>query len=96
MAYAEQYGLPELLSEKLNMAADTAPCAQEIHSLLPLSRKLGNVKARQSIQSLFSVPQQRRLRKNILAWYDLHRRDLPWRASRDPYRVCLLYTSRCV
>jgi A/G-specific adenine glycosylase len=89
LAYAEKYGLPELLSEKLNMAADTAPCAQEIHSLLPLSRKLGNVKARQSIQSLFSVPQQRRLRKNILAWYDLHRRDLPWRVSRDPYRVWL-------
>jgi A/G-specific adenine glycosylase len=28
-------------------------------------------------------------RKNILAWYDLHRRDLPWRLSRDPYRVWL-------
>ncbi len=71
------------------MAADTAPCAQEIHSLLPFSRKLGNVETRQSIESLFSVPQQRRLRKNILAWYDLYRRDLPWRASRDPYRVWL-------
>jgi A/G-specific adenine glycosylase len=47
------------------------------------------VKTRQSIQSSFSVPQQRRLRKSILAWYDLHRRDLPWRASRDPYRVWL-------
>ena len=23
----------------------------------------------------------------LLAWYDAHRRDLPWRASRDPYRV---------
>jgi A/G-specific adenine glycosylase len=73
----------------LNMAADTAPSAREIHSSPPLSRKLGNVKARQSIQSLFSAPQQRRLRKNILAWYDLHHRDLPWRASRDPYRVWL-------
>jgi A/G-specific adenine glycosylase len=28
-------------------------------------------------------------RKSLLAWYDLHRRDLPWRASRDPYRVWL-------
>jgi A/G-specific adenine glycosylase len=28
-------------------------------------------------------------RKNLLAWYDLHKRDLPWRASRDPYRVWL-------
>jgi A/G-specific adenine glycosylase len=47
------------------------------------------VKARQSTPGFFSVPQQRRFRKNILAWYDLHRRDLPWRASRDPYRVWL-------
>jgi A/G-specific adenine glycosylase len=23
----------------------------------------------------------------LLAWYDAHRRDLPWRAHRDPYRV---------
>ena len=28
-------------------------------------------------------------RLKLLAWYDLHRRDLPWRASRDPYRVWL-------
>jgi len=47
------------------------------------------VKARQSTPGFFSVPQQRRFRKNILTWYDLHRRDLPWRLSRDPYRVWL-------
>ena len=23
----------------------------------------------------------------ILAWYDEHKRDLPWRATRDPYRI---------
>jgi A/G-specific adenine glycosylase len=28
-------------------------------------------------------------RKGLLAWYDRHKRDLPWRASRDPYRVWL-------
>jgi A/G-specific adenine glycosylase len=27
------------------------------------------------------------LRKSLLAWFDAHRRDLPWRADRDPYRV---------
>jgi A/G-specific adenine glycosylase len=27
------------------------------------------------------------LRKCLLAWYDRHRRDLPWRRDRDPYRV---------
>lgn len=25
----------------------------------------------------------------LLAWYDRHRRDLPWRGTRDPYRVWL-------
>jgi A/G-specific adenine glycosylase len=27
------------------------------------------------------------LRSALLAWYDAHRRDLPWRESTDPYRV---------
>jgi A/G-specific adenine glycosylase len=30
-----------------------------------------------------------RFRERLLPWYDRHRRDLPWRASRDPYRVWL-------
>ena len=29
----------------------------------------------------------RRFRKNLLRWYDQHRRELPWRRDRDPYRV---------
>jgi A/G-specific adenine glycosylase len=28
-----------------------------------------------------------RLRRRLLAWFDRHRRDLPWRRDRDPYRV---------
>jgi len=28
-------------------------------------------------------------RQRLLAWYDVHARDLPWRASCDPYRVWL-------
>ena len=28
-----------------------------------------------------------KIQSNLLAWFDLHRRELPWRASRDPYRV---------
>src|SRR5438552_15321657 len=27
------------------------------------------------------------LRRKLLAWFDRHRRDLPWRADRDPYRI---------
>ena len=26
-------------------------------------------------------------RKKLLAWFDSHRRELPWRADRDPYRI---------
>jgi A/G-specific adenine glycosylase len=28
-------------------------------------------------------------RQHLLAWYDRHARDLPWRETRDPYRVWL-------
>jgi len=35
------------------------------------------------------ISPRRRFRRSLLAWYDQHRRDLPWRASRDPYRVWL-------
>ncbi len=34
-------------------------------------------------------PQQKRFRASLLTWYDRYRRDLPWRACRDPYRVWL-------
>jgi A/G-specific adenine glycosylase len=27
--------------------------------------------------------------EDLLAWFDLHRRDLPWRRTRDPYRIWL-------
>jgi A/G-specific adenine glycosylase len=31
----------------------------------------------------------KKLRRRLLAWYDCHRRDLPWRTSRDSYPVWL-------
>jgi A/G-specific adenine glycosylase len=30
---------------------------------------------------------RRRLRRQLLAWFHRHRRDLPWRKDRDPYRI---------
>src|SRR5271170_6496076 len=27
--------------------------------------------------------------KQLLAWFRAHQRDLPWRRSRDPYRICV-------
>jgi A/G-specific adenine glycosylase len=47
------------------------------------------VKTRPSTAGLVLISQQRKFRKNILVWYERHRRDLPWRANRDPYRVWL-------
>jgi A/G-specific adenine glycosylase len=35
----------------------------------------------------FSTAQKQSLRRRLLAWYAKHARDLPWRKSRDPYRV---------
>ena len=35
----------------------------------------------------FSTSDKRRLRQRLLAWYADHARDLPWRRSREPYRV---------
>ena len=47
------------------------------------------MKKPQSIPGLLSNSHRRRFRRSLLAWYDRHRRDLPWRASRDPYCVWL-------
>jgi A/G-specific adenine glycosylase len=34
-----------------------------------------------------SRQQRQAFRRNLLAWYDRYGRDLPWRRTRDPYRV---------
>src|SRR5580704_17635332 len=31
----------------------------------------------------------RRFQQGLLEWFDQHKRDLPWRRDRDPYRVWL-------
>ncbi len=38
-------------------------------------------------QAHFSSAEKQSLRRRLLAWYHKHARDLPWRRSRDPYRV---------
>jgi A/G-specific adenine glycosylase len=37
--------------------------------------------------SYFSSSQKQSLRRRLLSWYAKHARNLPWRQSRDPYRV---------
>ena len=35
------------------------------------------------------LPSPRGVQRRLLAWFDRHRRDLPWRRTRDPYRIWL-------
>lgn len=41
--------------------------------------------------SLLSLPPQsrRKFRRQLLAWFSAHKRDLPWRKTKDPYRIWL-------
>ena len=39
------------------------------------------------IEELPDATWRRAFRRRLIAWYRRHRRDLPWRASNDPYRV---------
>ena len=39
-------------------------------------------------QAVANSPAQiRHMRSSLLRWYDVNRRDLPWRQTRDPYRI---------
>jgi A/G-specific adenine glycosylase len=44
---------------------------------------------RSGITSAVSGRDLGRFRRALLRWYDQHRRDLPWRKARDPYRIWL-------
>jgi len=45
-------------------------------------------KRQQNPQMILPVPASRQwFRRRLLAWYRRHGRDLPWRRTRDPYRI---------
>ncbi len=39
-----------------------------------------------------AAPDRRALRRDLLAWYLEHKRDLPWRRTRDPYAIWISET----
>jgi A/G-specific adenine glycosylase len=45
--------------------------------------------ARSGVSSAIPTKDLVRFRRTLLGWYDQHRRDLPWRQTRDPYAVWL-------
>ncbi len=49
---------------------------------------LGSMSApTKSLADWLPAPAITALRHDLLAWYRTHRRDLPWRRTRDPYRI---------
>src|ERR1700686_2605507 len=42
-----------------------------------------------AISETTKAAERQRFRRLLLRWFDLHKRDLPWRRDRDPYRVWL-------
>src|ERR1700729_2129932 len=43
--------------------------------------------AQQPAGETLATEEIRRMRDALLAWYAAHKRALPWRATRDPYRI---------
>jgi len=63
-----------------------APSSISVETQLAAS---GTTTAPSRVSPAISVKDLGRFRRALLRWYDQHRRDLPWRQSRDPYRIWL-------
>src|SRR5918999_1644982 len=63
----------------------------QLRPLLEKSPSMSTATERTSIEfghaRLFSSSEKHALRRRLITWYKSHARDLPWRRSRDPYRV---------
>ena len=64
------------------MTAPRLPC-------MPASKTTNSNGNGRSPRASEGAANLRVLRSRLLAWYDEHKRDLPWRSNRDPYRVWL-------
>jgi A/G-specific adenine glycosylase len=63
-----------------------------IVSAIPAETRLDAARTTTAPSLVNSAVSARRLsafRRALLRWYDKHRRDLPWRETRDPYRIWL-------
>jgi A/G-specific adenine glycosylase len=63
-----------------------APSSISVQTPLAAS---GTTAAPSRVSPAISVKDLGRFRGTLLRWYDQHRRDLPWRETRDPYRIWL-------
>jgi A/G-specific adenine glycosylase len=63
--------------------AQRQPIIVSVPSAIPVETRLDAAPVPPAGKDLASF------RRALLRWYDQHRRDLPWRKTRDPYRVWL-------
>jgi A/G-specific adenine glycosylase len=54
---------------------------------LSFDRHLKMRQSAQAFQPPFSKSQKARITAKLIKWFQQHRRDLPWRQDRDPYRI---------
>jgi A/G-specific adenine glycosylase len=62
------------------------------HNSIPVETRLAasrTATAPSRVNSAASAKDRVHVRRALLRWYDEHRRDLPWRETRDPYRIWL-------
>lgn len=52
-----------------------------------VARPSANPSATKQVFQKVHSPSSSTFTRDLLTWYDIHKRDLPWRANRDPYRV---------
>src|SRR5262249_51390187 len=90
---AREGGAPDAArsARRAARAADGAPVLDVVrvelrdgHDGLRRRRLDGVVKAAAATAAARRAPA---IRRALLRWFDAHRRDLPWRRDRDPYRI---------
>jgi A/G-specific adenine glycosylase len=67
--------------------APEVPHSQPAHKLLNSRATIGSCENTSRMKTNLSPAQLKTFHKRLLRWFRAHKRDLPWRASRDPYRI---------
>jgi A/G-specific adenine glycosylase len=60
---------------------------RDSEGLLALELKSFHVRAATPVRGITTPGRRRKFQRLLLRWYDLNKRDLPWRRERDPYHI---------
>jgi len=81
---------PSVTSVETRLAA--SPASGKNHDRVKDTKTKNDTKTRQDTKTKKDTKPNKNLpafRQALLRWYDQNRRDLPWRATHDPYRIWL-------